>query len=91
MRGVVQTLVRENGKRRRFLRFLRDIPDMNSVDPADLRKVGRKAAETAEKRIIQNTLENTLESEECCQTVRGELQDAAEQDQKYQLDKVQEL
>ena len=58
--AVVQSLVREkagNGGARGIPQ--ETFPDANAADAADLRKVGREAAETAEKKIIENTLHET--------------------------------
>ena len=67
-------------------------PDMNSADPADIRQVGRKAAETAEKRIIRNTLYETHWNRKDAARLLGvSYRTLLSKIQRYQLDKVQEL
>ena len=91
--AVVQTLVREktgNGGAREIPQEI--FPNMNSVDSADLRQVGRKAAETAEKRIIQNTLHETRWNRKDAARLLGvSYKTLLNKIQKYQLDRVQEL
>jgi len=91
--AVVQTLVREktgNGGAREIPQEI--FPNMNSVDSADLRQVGRKAAETAEKRIIQNTLHETRWNRKDAARLLGvSYKTLLNKIQRYQLDKVQEL
>ena len=91
--AVVQTLVREKSGNGRDPEIFQEIfPVMDSADPADLRKVGREAAETAEKRIIQNTLNETRWNRKNAARLLGvSYKTLLNKIQKYQLDKVQEL
>jgi DNA-binding NtrC family response regulator len=90
---VVQSLVREKTGNGGSSEIPQEIfPNMNSVDPADLRRVGRKAAETAEKRIIQNTLHETRWNRKDAAKLLGvSYKTLLNKIQKYQLDQVQEL
>jgi len=90
---VVRTLVREKTENGGGPEIPQEIfQNMNSVDLADLRKVGRKAAETAEKRIIQNTLQETRWNRKNAAKLLGvSYKTLLNKIQKYQLDRVQEL
>jgi len=91
--AVIQTLVREktgNG----------DIPEisqeifagMNPAELADLRKVGKKAAEVAEKRIIENTLHETRWNRKDAAKLLGvSYKTLLNKIQKYRLGRIQEL
>ena len=91
--AVVQSLVQEKKETGGGPEIFQEIfPNMNSADPADLIKVGRKAAETAEKRIIQNTLNETRWNRKNAAKLLGvSYKTLLNKIQKYQLDKVQEL
>jgi transcriptional regulator with PAS, ATPase and Fis domain len=90
--AVVEGLVREktgNGGAREIQETL---SGMNSVDSADLRQVGRKAAESAEKRVIENTLHETRWNRKNAARLLGvSYKTLLNKIQKYHLDKVQEL
>jgi len=91
--AVIQTLLREktgNG----------DIPEisqeifagMNPAELADLRKVGKKAAEVAEKRIIENTLHETRWNRKDAAKLLGvSYKTLLNKIQKYRLGRIQEL
>jgi two-component system, NtrC family, response regulator AtoC len=65
---------------------------MDPAEAADLRQVGKKAAETAEKRVIQNTLHETRWNRKNAARLLGvSYKTLLNKIQKYQLDKVQEL
>ena len=91
--AVVQSLVRKRTGDERAAEIPQEIsPNMNSADPADLRQVGRKAAETAEKRIIQNTLHETRWNRKDAAKLLGvSYKTLLNKIQKYQLDQAQEL
>jgi transcriptional regulator with PAS, ATPase and Fis domain len=90
--AVVRGLLREVGDERDVEMSQESRSGMNSVDPANLRQVGRKAAETAEKRIIQNTLHETRwNRKNAARRLGVSYRTLLNKIQKYQLDKVQEL
>ena len=91
--AVVRALVlKEAGDERAVEMSQESHPGMNSVDPADIRQVGRKAAETAEKRIIQNTLHQTRwNRKDAARRLGVSYKTLLNKIQKYQLDRVQEL
>jgi len=87
---VVQALVQEKTGNGGGSEIPQEIfPNMNSVDPADLRKVGKKAAETAEKRIIENTLHETRWNRKNAAKLLGvSYKTLLNKIQKYQLDEA---
>jgi two-component system, NtrC family, response regulator AtoC len=91
--AVVRALVSKGAGDERGVDISREShPAMNSADPADIRQVGRKAAETAEKRIIQNTLYETHWNRKDAARLLGvSYRTLLNKIQRYQLDKVQEL
>jgi two-component system response regulator AtoC len=91
--AVVRALVlKEAGDERAVEIFQESHPAMNPAEAADLRKVGKKAAETAEKKIIQNTLHETRwNRKDAARRLGVSYKTLLNKIQKYQLDKVQEL
>jgi DNA-binding NtrC family response regulator len=91
--AVVRALVLKEGVGERAVEMSEESrPGMSSVDPEDLRQVGRKAAEAAEKKIIQNTLHETRwNRKNAARRLGVSYRTLLNKIQKYQLDRVQEL
>jgi transcriptional regulator with PAS, ATPase and Fis domain len=91
--AVVRALVLKEGVGERAVEMSEESrPGMNYLDPADLRQVGRKAAEAAEKKIIQNTLyETRWNRKNAARRLGVSYRTLLNKIQKYQLDRVQEL
>jgi two-component system response regulator AtoC len=91
--AVVQTLVREKTGNGDAPEVSQEIfAGMNSAELADLRKVGRKAAETAEKRIIENTLlETRWNRKDAARLLGVSYKTLLNKIQRYQLGRIQEL
>jgi transcriptional regulator with PAS, ATPase and Fis domain len=91
--AVAQALVRKRTGDERLDEIHQEASSgISPAELADLRQVGKKAAETAEKKIIRNTLHETRWNRKDAARLLGvSYKTLLNKIQKYQLDKVQEL